>query len=90
MSQRDDGGSAFPEITTEREYHYEHDRHWENTHSYGGMSLRDYFAAKAMQALISTPSYFGHFDKMPGGYDETERAAKMAYDFADSMLKARK
>ena len=40
-----------------------------------GMTLRDYFAAKAMQALI----HKNYFDV----------AAKEAYQMADAMLKAR-
>jgi hypothetical protein len=43
-----------------------------------GMSLRDYFAAKAMQADLT-------------GYDGAtwDRVAKHAYEMADAMLKAR-
>ena len=45
-----------------------------------GMTLRDYFAAKAMQAIISSGTF-------PTGimFD----TAKEAYEIADSMLKAR-
>jgi hypothetical protein len=46
-----------------------------------GMSLRDYFAAKAMQGFCSDPDW--RQDMMP---DETARAA---YQQADEMLKAR-
>jgi hypothetical protein len=42
-----------------------------------GMTLRDYFAAKAMQALIS----------IDGG--TLEKDAEAAYKMADAMLKAR-
>ena len=41
----------------------------------GGMTLRDYFAAKAMQALVEK-SYF-------------DTTARLAYEMADAMLKAR-
>jgi hypothetical protein len=44
-----------------------------------GMSLRDYFAAKAMQAIISSD----------GTYDYKNRAIE-AYQAADAMLEARK
>ena len=42
-----------------------------------GMTLRDYFAAKAMQALL--------------GYEEStlENDAKVAYKMADAMMKER-
>ena len=43
-----------------------------------GMTLRDYFAAKAMQGLISTE-----------GAGSAERYAEISYRLADAMLKAR-
>ncbi len=47
-----------------------------------GMYLRDYFAAKAMQAQVNNPLKLGS--------DEAHRLiAKMAYRMADAMLKAR-
>jgi hypothetical protein len=49
-----------------------------------GMTLRDYFAAKAMQGLIASPR------GTPDGSDATdEYYAKNAYIMADAMLKAR-
>ncbi len=57
-----DGGGAFPVA-----------------HSYliqPGMSLRDYLAAKAMQALARPGNYF-------------DATARQAYMIADAMLKAR-
>jgi len=46
-----------------------------------GMALRDYFAAKAMQAIVSNDATFS--TKYVG------LAAKDAYVYADAMLKAR-
>ena len=47
-----------------------------------GMSLRDYFAARAMQAQVSNPLRLGD--------DEAHRLiAERAYRMADAMLKAR-
>ena len=43
-----------------------------------GMTLRDYFAAKAMQALISRKDF-----------EFEDSAWENAYDMADAMLKAR-
>ena len=68
------GGPAFP-----------------STHpSYGreeGMSLRDYFAAKAMQGLIARESTGAfNFETHP---DDPWRVAMWAYDVADQMLKVR-
>jgi hypothetical protein len=47
-----------------------------------GMSLRDYFAAKAMQALVT------EIDD-EGSYWMPEHVAELAYSQADEMLKAR-
>jgi hypothetical protein len=46
----------------------------------GGMTLRDYFAAKAMQSII---------DQQDAHRGEVDSAAWMAYRMADAMLKAR-
>lgn len=55
-----------------------------------GMALRDYFAAKAMQALIQNMKDTDN--TVNGGYIPTtidEYVAKNAYDVADAMLKQR-
>ena len=55
-----------------------------------GMTLRDYFAAKAMQGIL--PQYQNVFDDETGGDDDPsfpELLAKDAYTMADAMLKAR-
>jgi hypothetical protein len=44
-----------------------------------GMTLRDYFAAKAIQGLISEPSIQGTIEEF----------AHRAYAIADAMIKAR-
>ena len=46
----------------------------------GGMTLRDYFAAKAMQAFLTRETKFNQDLMMYAG---------AAYDVADAMLKAR-
>lgn len=46
-----------------------------------GMTLRDYFAAKAMQAIVANEPTFAK--------EYVEMAAKDAYAYADAMLKAR-
>ena len=48
---------------------------------HGGMTLRDYFSAKAMQGAISSSS-----DKLDFGHDI---GAAWAYQVADAMLAAR-
>lgn len=52
-----------------------------------GMSLRDYFAAKAMQGMLAYPgceSRGSHHNN-----NTTDGVAEMAYDYADAMLRAR-
>ena len=66
MSDTNTGGPAFP-----RNISYPHE---------SGMTLRDYFAAKAMQGLISS---------LQEGEDFTDRGCEWAYKVADAMLKAR-
>lgn len=48
---------------------------------YDGMTLRDYFAAKAMQGYLSDSEWLGEVS--PQG------TAEAAYRVADAMLKAR-
>lgn len=45
-----------------------------------GITIRDYFAAKAMQLILSDVSWHGH---------TCQTAANMAYEMADAMLEAR-
>ena len=68
MSNTKTGGPAFPLKEP-------------MSNDFQGMTLRDYFAAKAMQGFVSDPDW--RSDMMP---DETARAA---YVQADAMLKAR-
>jgi predicted RNA polymerase sigma factor len=63
MITQDTGGPAFP-LSTDAMFDNE------------GMTLRDYFAAKAMQGIL--------FEGI-----DPEQTAKHAYDMADAMLKAR-
>lgn len=51
-----------------------------------GMSLRDYFAAKAMQGYIST---FSSEDPCCNVDDLKEDISEMSYKVADAMLKER-
>lgn len=77
MSDKD-GGSAFPTLETE------------TYHPQFGMSLRDYFAALAMQGMNASPELL---QVVTGGsiLDGTvfERMAANAYRQADAMLTER-
>lgn len=79
MSAKDDGGPAFPTLLglEDKGFGYQSARLDE------GMSLRDYFAAKAMQAWIMR---FGQSEPVIA----PETASRVAYTFADAMLGARK
>jgi hypothetical protein len=48
-----------------------------------GMTLRDYFAAKAMAAFLSSPDDANYYEKHPG------LLADSAYNIADAMLAER-
>lgn len=62
------GGPAFPVAGSEHNYPIE------------GMTLRDYFAAKAMQAMLSNQEW-NHWSG--------KQHAEYAYGVADEMLQAR-
>ena len=66
MSNTNTGGPAFPSP-------YDDDE---------GMTLRDYFAAKAMQGMLASADSW--INK-----DEVEDFATICYALADGMLKAR-
>lgn len=76
MSAQDNGGPAFPQPMVENPQGGF--THPSDGYGLGGMTLRDYFAAKAMQALVTQRCY--PHDQMVGTF---------AYMVADLMLKAR-
>lgn len=55
-----------------------------------GMTLRDYFAAKAMQAMLTSPEFLVVVtaDQAVGG-NAKERVSNISFAYADAMLKAR-
>jgi hypothetical protein len=55
-----------------------------------GMSLRDYFAAAALPAVIETTSNGSHNSPHMSGRSIVQAIAMDAYDLADAMLSARK
>ncbi len=73
---KDTGGPAFPSHGSMGEVAQE------------GMTLRDYFAAKAMQGLISCPDWReGAGEDV--GMDASDYTASVAYMMADAMLNAK-
>lgn len=76
--KKTDGGPAFPTTT------YDHSAAMNgvgvSVTDAPGMTLRDYFAAKAMVGILADPD---------GGKWEDDTVAQAAYRLADAMLKAR-
>jgi len=70
MSEIDDGGLAFPS-----EYYAEQ-----------GMTLRDYFAAAALQGFLAGRN----INALDCSFYTCEKAAKSCYGYADAMIEARK
>lgn len=78
MSNTNTGGPAFPTNDT-----HTPENGWSRAKD--GMTLRDYFAAKAMQGLIGCAHWREGLDEN-GASDFTAFAA---YQMADAMLKVR-
>jgi hypothetical protein len=81
MSKENNGGPAFP---------YEYDRSDNVGGTYreveSGLTIRDYFAAKCMSAVIGSLNGPVTGEEYPGDF---EHYASTAYKMADAMLKAR-
>jgi hypothetical protein len=78
MSNTNTGGPAFPVSALV----YNDDGGDPTTIIHDGMTLRDYFAAKAMQGMLASADSW--INK-----DEVEDFATICYALADGMLKAR-
>jgi hypothetical protein len=74
-----DGGFAFPVLEEYTKFNEATGQYEDYYAPHGGMSLRDYFATKAMQALIA------HY----GDEGDDPKCASLAYGFADAMLAER-
>lgn len=73
-----DGGPAFP--------YEEHNGDGTIYNDHFGMTLRDYFAAKALAALIANPCK----DDVKRGAAGVPILAGYAYEYADAMIAARR
>lgn len=56
-------------------------------HEHAGMTLRDYFAAKALQGLCANSNFLEGADRYAQATELT--VAKAAYELADAMIAAR-
>jgi len=74
------GGPAFPVADYDHQI-FQPKNELEAKRYLSGMSLRDYFAAKAMQAYVTRGGY------PDDGFDEL--ISKWAYEISDAMLEAR-
>jgi len=80
-----DGGPAFPVSTSDpRIGHQDGYGTWQ----FPGLSVRDYFAAAALQGWLSS---YGPESSHPAdiGEHQLNQVAVQAYDMADAMLAAR-
>lgn len=73
-TERNDGGPAFPGGSPTGQLPPVY-----------GMTLRDYFAAKALAAMLANPDKEG----ANRGRNGVQLFAGFAYEYADAMLKAR-
>ena len=88
MTTINDGGPAFPLPVEDLRCRSRFES------GYGGMSIRDYFAAKFSAAMLTATSADHDFPNIDyqrngGGPTVAERVATIAYRMADAMLKAR-
>jgi hypothetical protein len=81
-----DGGPAFPRRLPD--IRVPPDEALRIIESHAGMSLRDYFAAAALQGMLA----YRHVNPTNGNYHENcslDDCAMQAYEYADAMLAAR-
>lgn len=90
VSAPNDGGPAFPPQVVK-----DADGQFQEAAVYGmqsGMTLRDYFAARAMHAGLTSEAAMQAFEleaAMNDGARGEQAVAQAAYRMADAMLKAR-
>lgn len=81
MTEKDDGGRAFPS-----EYYIEPSEHYQGgTRRFPGMSLRDYFAAAALQGQLSMHAH----SFSPNDFLAPDIISRRAYQYADAMIAER-
>jgi hypothetical protein len=79
----DDGGPAFPQPSASTRD--------DGTHHMRGLTMRDYFAAAALQGSLSTiEDYSQELKRINSKTPLNTFMARLAYAYADAMLEARK
>jgi hypothetical protein len=82
-----DGGPAFPGKHPVTIRNLDNPNEVDELHVlHGGMTLRDYFAARVMQAFLSTPAMLCGAMKGNESHDAAEIVAQAAYEQADAMI----
>ncbi|WP_316392193.1 hypothetical protein [Citrobacter farmeri] len=76
--KKNTGGQAFPRQQWEYDGHNNVLQYQED-----GMTLRDYFAAKAMQGILVNA------ERNEFSFGKVDEIASKAYELADAMLRAR-
>lgn len=98
MSQRDTGGNAFPVLEEYSKFNENHGQYEDYYAPHGGMTLRDYFAAKAPEASEDWLKMQMEQDRMANPHGDSYKPARRTvlqlraewrYAYADAMLKAR-
>ena len=80
--RKPDGGPAFPVTPV-----YRTAPEGTECQTYSGMTLRDWFAGKALAGQLANPRWPNADGVLPAS--EEDCAAHWAYSFADAMLKER-
>lgn len=82
MSDKTNGGPAFPQSIP-------HPNGWEPNQQFEGMTLRDYFAAKALAGWWSSSDSMCALPKDKTLPEFQTEACARFYEWADAMLAAR-
>lgn len=82
---QNNGGPAFPTFEMVEQYSDAKQQYVTRPHALSGMSLRDYFAAQGLTALL----WKGHWSHGEGEFPYATDLALMAYVIADAMLAER-
>ena len=83
MSENNNGGPAFPFGQTDID-----SGQLVNGWGSEGMTLRDYFAAKALSGMIAQ-GVLGFTGRHPSNWGSSKGLSKSAYEIADAMLAER-
>ncbi|HVI55450.1 MAG TPA: hypothetical protein VM621_10405 [Luteibacter sp.] len=75
---KNNGGPAFPEVSTNVSYSQDSDYRYADVQSFGGMTLRQYYAGKALQGLLA--------DGSSGLKGQIDATADFAWSLAAAMI----